>query len=85
MLSYEKLRTILLSLKPISDVPMPTLKAERLAAYMKWKYHQPPLAPARAAAERATDEDAVVVMEELTNKAEAITEMLDLAAATDIV
>ena len=39
----------------------------------------------RAAAAQATYEYAVVVMEELTNKAEAVTAMLDLAAATDIV
>ena len=39
----------------------------------------------RAAEARATDEDAVVVMEELTNEAEVVTAMLDLAAATDIV
>ena len=31
------------------------------------------------------DEDSVVVMEELTNEAEAVTGILDLAAATDIV
>ena len=51
----------------------------------KWKYRPPPPAPVRAAEARATDEDAVVVMEELTNEAEAVTAMLDLAAATDIV
>ena len=39
----------------------------------------------RAAAARAIDEDVVVVMEELTNEAEAVTEMLDIDAATDIV
>ena len=39
----------------------------------------------RAAAARATDKYPVVVMEELTNKAEAVMAMLDLAAATDIV
>ena len=39
----------------------------------------------RAAAARATDEDDVVVMQELTNKAEAVTSMFDLAAATYIV
>ena len=32
-----------------------------------------------------TDKDSVVLMEELTNKSEAVTAMLDLAAATDIV
>ena len=39
----------------------------------------------RAAAARTTDEDDVVVMQELMNKAEAVTSMLDLAAATYIV
>ena len=39
----------------------------------------------RAAAARATDEDDVVVMQELMNKAEAVTSMFDLAAATYIV
>ena len=39
----------------------------------------------RAAAARATDEDDVVVMQELMNKAEAVTAMFDLAAATYIV
>ena len=39
----------------------------------------------RAAAARVTDEDAVVVMEELTNEAEVVTAMLDLAAAKHIV
>ena len=34
---------------------------------------------------RTIDEDAVVEMEELMNKAEAVMAMLDLAAATDIV
>ena len=34
---------------------------------------------------RAIDEDDVVVTEKLMNKAEAVTEMLDLSAATDIV
>ena len=39
----------------------------------------------RAEAVRAPDKDAVVLMEELTNKSEAVTAMLDLAAATDMV
>ena len=39
----------------------------------------------RAAAARAIEEDAVIVMEELTNKVKSVTVMLDLAAATDIV
>ena len=38
----------------------------------------------RVAAARAIDENDVVVMEELTNEAEAVTSMLGLAAATDI-
>ena len=50
----------------------------------KWKNRPPPPAPVRAAAARAIDKDVVVVMEELTNEAEVVTEMLDLAAAIDI-
>ena len=84
MLSSEKLKTILLPLKLRSDVPMSTLKAERLAAFMKCKYHHPPPAPVRAAAAHTTDEYAVVVAE-LTNKAESIMEILYLTVATDIV
>ena len=38
-----------------------------------------------AAAARATYKDAIVVTEELKNEVEAVTAMLDLAAATDIV
>ena len=67
MLSSEQLKTILLPLKLRSDIPMPTLKAERLAAYKKWKDRLPPPAPLRAAAAHATYEDAVAVAE-LTNK-----------------
>ena len=51
---------------------------------MTWKYIDPPLAPVREAAAHATDEDDVVVTE-LTNDAEAITEMLDIFVTTDIV
>ena len=56
-----------------------------LQRYKKWKDRPPPPAPVRAAAACATDKDAVNVMEELTNEAEAVTKMLDLAVARDIV
>ena len=68
MLSSKKLKTILLPLKLRSDSLMPTLKADRLAAYTKWKYCPPPPAPVRDAAAHATDKDTVVVAE-LTNEA----------------
>ena len=83
MLSSEQLKIILLPLKPRSDGPMPTLKAKRLASHMKSKDRQPPTALVGAAAAHAADEYAVVVAE-LTNEAEAIMSILDLAAATDI-
>ena len=84
MLSSEQPKTIRLPLKLRSDVPMPTLKAKRFTAYMKWKDRQPPPAQVRAAAAYATKKDAVVVAE-LTNEAEAVIEMLDISATTDIV
>ena len=84
MLSTEQPKTILLPLKLRSDGLMPTFKDEQLSVYMKWKDRPPPLAPVRAAAAHATDKYAVVVAE-VTNEAEAIIPMLDLAAATDIV
>ena len=84
MLSSEQLKTIILPLKLRSDGPMPTWKANRLEAYMKRKGCPPPPAPVREAAVHAIVEYSVVVTE-LTNEAEYIMAMLDLAAATDIV